>query len=134
MTLMAVGCVTEVGDEEAGTSMAQGEASTSPLPVRKATPHDSSMAAPEDQLSTEEAQALFADEAMSSVDASLGGDACRAACAVSYAALCRHVIVLCATATVVTIGSTSIPCGTTITAACVGGAGLAAICGGRCPA
>jgi hypothetical protein len=66
-------------------------------------------------------------------EASAAGDACVAACAASYALLCHRVRVICAAATVVTLGNATVECATALGFACVGGAALAAICARRCP-
>jgi hypothetical protein len=65
--------------------------------------------------------------------ATAAGNACVAACAVSYAALCHRVRVICAVAEVVTVGEATIPCATALGVACIGGAGLGAICARQCP-
>jgi hypothetical protein len=83
---------------------------------------------------TEEAFQLGAELAPEcSGEASGRGDSCRAYCAVSYAALCWRITELCTAATVVTLGGATIACAVAKAAACVGGAGLATICSGRCP-
>jgi hypothetical protein len=65
--------------------------------------------------------------------ASTRGTACRASCAVSYAALCLRVQQLCAGATVITVGSAAVPCVTAIATACLTSAAVAVICADRCP-
>lgn len=79
-------------------------------------------------LCTEEAMRLGADET-----ATIAGDACAVACATGYAALCARVTAICQAAAVITIGSAVVPCAAAMSATCIGGAGLAAICGRRCP-
>jgi hypothetical protein len=83
---------------------------------------------------TDEALALGAgSEPALPGEATLGGDACAAACVSAYVLYCQRVTVLCRWAEVVTIGGATVPCGVAMTAACIGGAGIAAICGRRCP-
>lgn len=61
------------------------------------------------------------------------GDACRSACAVSYAALCLRVTQICATAEVVTIGGVTLPCATAVTAVCLSSVAIASLCRDRRP-
>ncbi len=83
---------------------------------------------------TDEALGLGAELAQErSREASIDGDACRAYCATSYAALCWRVTELCAAATVITLGGATVTCAVARASACVGGVGLATICQGRCP-
>jgi hypothetical protein len=65
--------------------------------------------------------------------ATAAGEACRAACATSYAAACYRVTALCAGAEVVTIGGATVACATAIPAVCLSSVALASICNGQCP-
>ena len=61
------------------------------------------------------------------------GEACRASCAVSYAAASLAVQHACLGAEVITIGGATIPCATAIAAVCLSSAALASVCAGTCP-
>ena len=78
------------------------------------------------------AEALRLGEEMYPGHGSTSGAVCAANCAAGYAALCYAVTRYCATATVITLGGASVPCATAMTAACIGGAGLSALCGRSC--
>lgn len=61
------------------------------------------------------------------------GTACRVTCATSYAAVCLQVQRICAVSTVVTIGSTAVPCATAIAVTCLTATAVAVVCADRCP-
>lgn len=84
------------------------------------------------ELVTTETMAL-SERIGEAVEASAAGDACAAACALSYTALCLRIMGLCGVAESVTIGGATIPCATAMGAACLGGAAVSAICSRRCP-
>lgn len=95
-----------------------------------------------DDAAVNEARALATREAIADAEAiaarlretgSPAGEACRVACATSYALLCHRVTTLCAAATVVSVGGSTVPCATAVLAACPGGVALATLCAGQCP-
>jgi hypothetical protein len=61
------------------------------------------------------------------------GEACRAACAANWTALCVRVGLVCLTAATVTFAGAVIPCTPALYAACAGGAGGLSLCTGSCP-
>jgi hypothetical protein len=65
--------------------------------------------------------------------ASTQGTACRMACVGSYTALCLRVRDICAVGTVVTLGSTVIPCAKAVLVTCLTTSMLAVVCNDRCP-
>jgi hypothetical protein len=65
-------------------------------------------------------------------EASTAGEACRAACAAAFAALCLQVKYVCDTAESVTLGGATVPCAIAVGIACIGGVALASVCSGRC--
>jgi hypothetical protein len=88
----------------------------------------------------EQLQALATTEAMATgepigeaEEPSAVGDACAAACVLSYATYCTRVMGLCGVAETVTIGGATVPCSTAIAVACLGGTAVSAICSRRCP-
>jgi hypothetical protein len=85
-------------------------------------------------LDEQEARSLIMRERIGDApEASTSGSACRAYCATSYATACWRVTQLCAGAEVVTVGASTIPCGTAIAAVCLSSAALASLCSDSCP-
>jgi hypothetical protein len=109
-----------------------GAACVASSPADPANPADP---ASPDSAEVAEARALIMGERIGEAQeaGTTRGEACRAACQVSYAAACLRVTVLCTGATVITIGGASVPCATAIAAVCLSSAALASVCVGQCP-
>lgn len=107
-----------------------GEPAGEPAPERVPT-----TTAEAEEVTAAEARTLITSESIGEAPeaATTTGEACRAYCATSYAAVCLRITTLCAGAEVITIGTSSIPCVTAISGVCLSSVALASLCNGRCP-
>jgi len=85
------------------------------------------------EIATQEANAPGERIGEAALAGTAAGDACRAACAVSYAALCLRVTQICAAAEFVTLGGVTLPCATAVTTVCLSTVAIGSLCRDRCP-